>query len=243
MVACRVFKVRWPAVLGRRRVSSMTDRWFGLLPTLTNALVEMGVSRPTQIQALAITPLLRGKSIALGSGTGTGKTLAYALPIVHAIKEAERAGALTRNQHPRALILLPTRELERQVLSVFKKLSHSAKFRAVGISGGTKQGAQRVALDSAVDIVVATPGRLALLLEQRKIRLSDIRHVVIDEADTMLEDADFAAELRAVLGPLQRQGILATAAARPGLAVNRPASAQTLSHQERVPVQVCPGSY
>ena len=183
--------------------SAMADRWFGLLPSLRQALTELNISKPTHIQALSIPPLLRGGSVALGSGTGTGKTLSYALPIVHLIKEAEAKGVGTRGKHPRALVILPTRELERQVLSVFKQLAHCAKVRVLGISGGSKQGVQRIALDSAVDIIVATPGRLSLLLEQRRLSLADVRHVVIDEVDTMMGDSQFAEELRAVLGPLR----------------------------------------
>lgn len=185
------------------QMAAMADRWFGLIPALHQALIEAGIAKPTHIQALAIPLLLRGGSVALGSGTGTGKTLTYALPIVHLIKEEEARGVGTRSQHPRAIILLPTRELERQVLAVFKQLAHCAKVRVLGISGGSKQGLQRVALDSAVDVLVATPGRLSLLLAQGRLSLADVRHVVIDEVDTMMGDEHFAEELRAVLGPLR----------------------------------------
>ena len=185
------------------KLAAMADRWFGLSSPLREALLELDVSIPTQIQALSIPSLLRGDSVALGSGTGTGKTLAYALPVVHLIKEAEARGVGTRRKHPRALVLLPTRELERQVLAVFKQLAHCAKIRVVGISGGSKQGLQSTALDSAVDVVVATPGRLAMLLEQSRLSLSDVRHVIVDEVDTMMGDDQFAEELRAVMGPLR----------------------------------------
>ena len=182
--------------------------WFGLRGDVVAALTELGIVRPTDIQSAAIPAILNRESVLLASGTGTGKTFAFLLPLVNALKmDEEVRGGGSRRHRPRGLVLLPTRELALQVLAAVKKLGHTAKIRATAVVGGTTQGVQRRALDSDVDIIVATPGRLLLLLEQRWLTLADVQTVIIDEVDTMLSDYDgFGADVEAVLRPLRSAG-------------------------------------
>ena len=192
------------------------SRWFHLRPEVVTGVLELGLSAPSEIQSRAIPALLAsevGTTHVVAAGTGTGKTLAYLLPLIHHLKAAEEAAAAAglsaavRPGRPRALILTPTRELALQVLSVCKRLCHAARFRAVGVVGGARQALQREAVDTEVDVIIATPGRLALLLEQRRIALGDVRHLVIDEVDTMVSEADgFGQEVAEVLRPLLARG-------------------------------------
>ncbi|RYY33722.1 DEAD/DEAH box helicase, partial [archaeon] len=138
------------------------------------------------------------------AATGTGKTLAYLVPLMQRLKlEEQELGIVARPQRPRAIILVPTRELAVQVLAVVKRMCHVVKLRAVGVVGGSKQGSQRRDLDTPVDIVVATPGRLTMLHRQGYFFLSDARCVVLDEVDTLLDaEAGFLDEVMKILVPM-----------------------------------------
>jgi superfamily II DNA/RNA helicase len=165
----------------------------------------MGIARPTEAQSVSIPAILEGRDLIVSAATGEGKTLSFLLPIVHRLKEDETArGIATRPGRPRAIVLAPTRELALQIYGVAKRLCHHAKFRAVSVVGGGKQGTQRRTLDSPVDMVIATPGRLALMLKEEALFLSDVRYVAVDEADTIVADAaGFGDELERVLAPLR----------------------------------------
>lgn len=178
--------------------------WPGLPDSLLSALGELGIHKPTDIQEAALPVILAGQSVTLSAATGTGKTLAYMLPVVACIKRDEDVASIaTRPARPRALILAPTRELAAQILGIAKALCHHAKFRVVGILGGRKQSLARKALEGNVDVVVAAPGRLQLALQNEWLRLTDVRYVVIDEADTLIDsDNGFGEDLEAVLAPL-----------------------------------------
>lgn len=172
--------------------ASGPPEWGGLTKATLAALLEMGVRKPTPTQAAYIPRVLSGESLLLGAATGTGKTIAYLAPLLQRLKELEASGVVTRRKRPRLLILAPTRELALQILGVVKAFSHVLKLRSVAVVGGAKQSSQRDALDSPVDVLVGTPGRLALLHSQGHIHLSDVRAVVIDEADTLLMSASGA---------------------------------------------------
>lgn len=168
------------------------DTWFGLHAGLRLALAELGIARPTEIQRSAIPELLKGRDALLSASTGTGKTLAYLLPVAHRIKEDEAQKAIiTREGRPRALIVVPTRELALQVGSVAKRLCHTAKFSCAVLVGGRKEGWQKETLAKRNDMLVATVGRLQKALDNDWLSLADVRFVVIDEADTMLSDISF----------------------------------------------------
>jgi superfamily II DNA/RNA helicase len=178
----------------------------GLSDRTLEALFEQGFKKPTKTQADFIPSILKGENVLMGAATGTGKTIAYVAPILQALKEAEAehlsavggATTVTRRKRPRALILAPTRELCTQILDVVKRLSHVLKLRSLLIVGGTKQGPQRQALDTPVDVVVATPGRLALLHQQGHVHLTDCKHVVVDEVDTMLSNQTYTSRKASV---------------------------------------------
>ena len=162
-----------------------------LLPSIQETLAEKGLVRPTDIQSRALPALLSGKSVVGISETGSGKTLAYALPVLHQLKTLENAGSQVQaDGHPRAVILVPARELGEQVTRVFKPFTHTTRLRVRSVVGGTDFDVAKRNVSGAFDVLVATPGRLIKLLDRGLVNLSDVRVLVFDEADQML-DAGF----------------------------------------------------
>ena len=153
-------------------------------------LAKLGHVKPTAIQQLAVPRLLEGKSAAFAASTGSGKTLAFLLPVMQRLRAGELAAPPSRGarraEGPGALVLAPTRELVRQVYLEAKAISHHLRLRVRELSGGTRLSAQRAKLASGVDLLVATPSRLRLLLRQQKLSLRGVRCVVVDEADDVL---------------------------------------------------------
>src|SRR5712664_2723021 len=146
----------------------------GLSQKALAALDRAGFEAPTPVQAQAIPPALQGKDVIGSAATGTGKTLAFALPIL------ER---LHGKHGTRALVLAPTRELALQIGEELERFSHGRRVRGIVIIGGVGMGAQTDAHRSGVEVVIATPGRLVDHLEQRTARLEGIEMLVLDEAD------------------------------------------------------------
>eukprot|EP00897_Mesotaenium_endlicherianum_P005549 jgi/Mesen1/5021/ME000025S04420 len=180
----------------------------GLSEELLSAVHGLGLSEPTEIQALGIPGALSGQSLVVASHTGSGKTLAYLLPLVQMIKRDEKERGLeTRPKRPRALILVPTRELAEQVLQVAKSLSHYARFRSAIVSGGARLRPQVDALASPLDVLVATPGRLLQHIKAGNVHYKDVKYVVLDEADTMFDEG-FGVDLRKLLQPLRTRAKL-----------------------------------
>lgn len=183
----------------------------GLSIEIVNALSAADLHQPTSIQSRGIPAILSGADTILGAATGSGKTLAYLLPVIQMLKSAESMRnpgdpPLRIARRPRAVILLPTRELASQVLSVAKALSHAVKFRAVGVIGGGA-GSMRKAKDGVgsapVDVLVGTTGRISQLASDRSIDLRFASHIVVDEVDTMF-DAGFGPELRTILAAARK---------------------------------------
>ena len=176
----------------------------GLEEALVAATDSMGLTRPTDIQASAIPKILSGGHFLVASHTGSGKTLTYLLPVIQQMKDAEReTGARAKPKRPRVLIVGPTRELAEQVRSVAKAVSHHCKFSSELIIGGEKFATQRQVLDRSLDVVVGTPGRIIKHCEEGNLFLSNVTHVILDEADTLFE-AGFGDEVRRLLRPLQK---------------------------------------
>jgi len=183
----------------------------GLIEPLLRAVRSEGYTTPTLVQEQAIPPILGGKDLLGCAQTGTGKTAAFALPILQHLHR--RAGAPKRGRRPiRALILAPTRELAAQIDESFQVYGRHAGLRHTVIFGGVKQGPQERALRSGVDILVATPGRLLDLLNQRVLSLAHVEILVLDEADRML-DMGFIHDIRRVVAqvPARRQTLLFSA--------------------------------
>jgi len=192
---------------------------FNLLPTLQETLVEKQILRPTEIQARAIPALLGERSIVGIAETGSGKTLAYALPAMHHIKSLEIAGdAITLSARPRALVVVPTRELGEQVTKAFKPFTHTTRLRVRSVLGGTTTEVAKRGLAGAFEILVATPGRLVQMLERRLVDLDDVRMLILDEADQML-DHGFLPDVTRIIqaSPQKRQLALFSATVSPAV--------------------------
>jgi len=190
----------------------------GLSPALLDTLASLGYEEPTPIQREAIPPLLAGRDLLGQAGTGTGKTAAFALPLLELIHRGRSVDDDTRR--PRALILVPTRELAMQVAEAVHKYGHSAFGTCVvPVYGGQAMQQQLRALKRGVDVVVATPGRALDHIRRRSIDLSEARYIVLDEADEML-DMGFAEDLEAILDelPEDRQTALLSATIAPRVA-------------------------
>jgi len=160
----------------------------GLLTSLVKTLKSKRHFNPTEIQANIIPLLMSGQSVVGVSETGSGKTLAYALPILHILKTLETEGnPVTEPNSPRALILVPTRELGDQVSKVFKSLTHDTRLRVRPALGGMAMADARKNVSGPFEILLATPGRLVQMIESESINLGDVRTLVFDEADQMMD--------------------------------------------------------
>jgi len=156
----------------------------GLSAELLNAIAAQGYTTPTPIQAQAIPVILEGCDLLAGAQTGTGKTAAFALPIVQRLSETV---PVKKRRRPRALVLVPTRELAAQVSEQMQNYGRRLSLRSTMIYGGVNIQAQIERLHRGIDIVVATPGRLLDHAERGTINLEEIQFLVLDEADRMLD--------------------------------------------------------
>ena len=183
----------------------------GLAPELVSAVAAHGYTTPTPIQAAAIPPVLAGRDLLAGAQTGTGKTAAFVLPLLQLL-----AGPSGRA--PRALVLAPTRELAAQILESVRVYGANKQLRARVIFGGVGEQPQIDGLRAGCDILVATPGRLLDLAERRLANLSEVRHLVLDEADRML-DMGFIHDIKRVIKllPAKRQNLLLSATYTPDI--------------------------
>lgn len=181
----------------------------GLNTHVLDALKPLGYTEPTPIQGETIPLILEGRDVLGVAQTGTGKTAAFALPIVNQLAERAAQGDKRRI---RALILSPTRELATQIYDNIRDYSAGSPLRSVVIFGGVSQHKQVDQLRRGVDIVVATPGRLLDLVDQGFIHLNQLTHLVLDEADTML-DMGFIHDIRKVIKllPAERQSLFFSA--------------------------------
>jgi ATP-dependent RNA helicase DeaD len=177
---------------------------------LLDALTKLGYEEPTPIQAEAIPTLIEGHDLLAQAATGTGKTAAFALPILQQLAEGEKG------KNPTALVLTPTRELAVQVSEAMHKYGKELGARVVPIYGGQPIDRQLRALKQGVDVVVATPGRAIDHIKRKTLKLSDLKMVILDEADEML-DMGFAEEIDEILSsaPQQRQTALFSATMPP----------------------------
>jgi ATP-dependent RNA helicase DeaD len=179
----------------------------GLDPRLVAAVEELGYEEPTPIQRDAIPALLAGRDVVGQAGTGTGKTAAFALPLLQRALDAGRVEG-----EPSVLVLVPTRELAMQVAEATYRYGRKLGARVLPIYGGQPMTPQLRGLERGVDVVVATPGRALDHVRRRTLDLGRVKAIVLDEADEML-DMGFAEELEAILGrlPAVRQTALFTA--------------------------------
>ena len=200
----------WPSGPQFCKDSDLTIQAFselGLAEPLLRALAARGHTAPTPIQARAIPDLVKGRDLMGIAQTGTGKTGAFSLPLLHRLSASGAARA--RPKSPRALILAPTRELAIQIGEEMRAYSRHLPLRQTLIFGGVGQGPQVRDLTRGVDIVIATPGRLLDLMTQGHVKLDAVEAVVLDEADRML-DMGFVRDIRKIAAklPKRRQTLL-----------------------------------
>ncbi len=190
-----------------------------LIATLQASLAEQGFVTPTEIQRRALPSLLSGRSVVGVAETGGGKTLAYVLPVLHALKSLEDRGeAVTVDAKPRAIVVVPTRELGEQVTKVFKRFTHSTRLRVRSVLGGTTMEVARRNIQGVFEVLVATPGRLIKLLDRTLVDLGDVRVLVFDEVDQML-DPGFLPDAERIVGacPPNRQLAMFSATVPPAV--------------------------
>ncbi|WP_119301345.1 DEAD/DEAH box helicase [Dongia deserti] len=176
---------------------------------LLQALATEGYEKPTPIQAQAIPPLLEGRDLLGIAQTGTGKTAAFALPLLHRLTSTDRRAA---PRCVRALILTPTRELCVQILDSFRSYGRHLRLSRAAVYGGVSQGPQIHSLSRGIDVLVATPGRLLDLMNQGQVRFDMLEAFVLDEADRML-DMGFIVPVKRIVAklPKERQTLLFSA--------------------------------
>ncbi|MDH5392044.1 MAG: DEAD/DEAH box helicase [Gammaproteobacteria bacterium] len=180
-----------------------------LAPEIQQALDACGYSQMTPIQQQAIIPARRGKDLLANAQTGTGKTAAFAVPVLQQMHDRPSS---TSAGSPRALILTPTRELAEQLSETISRYARYLPFSVTAFYGGVKISAQQKKIKAGIDILVSTPGRLLEHLVQCNINLASVEFVVLDEADRML-DMGFIADVQALLQmtPAKRQTLLFSA--------------------------------
>ncbi len=172
---------------------------------LLNALSDMGIEEATPIQEKVFSSIMSGRDTVGIAQTGTGKTIAYILPLLRNLK-------FSKQKHPRILVLVPTRELVEQVVSVFEQLSEYMTLRVVGIYGGANINTQKQKVYAGVDVLVSTPGRLIDIALTGVLRLKSIQKLVIDEVDEML-NSGFTLQLQRIVDmlPERRQNLMFSA--------------------------------
>lgn len=196
----------------------MTENTFSqlqLIEPLQKAIQETGYTTPTPIQLQSIPHLLKGSDILGCAQTGTGKTAAFALPILQNLFLKNRR---LEPKQPRALILTPTRELAVQIEESFRTYGKHLRIKTAVIFGGVSQGPQVRAMAGGVDVLVATPGRLMDLIQQRFVSLNQLEIFVLDEADRML-DMGFVHEIKKIIAmlPQRRQSLFFSATMPPDI--------------------------
>ena len=175
---------------------------YPLAPEIKRSIGKLGWKRPTDIQYKAIRHILKGEDVMGIAQTGTGKTAAFAIPVIqliHTGKERQR-----RKDGIKCLVMVPTRELAMQLDTVFSELANGTRVTVFALTGGVEQDPQIKQLQAGVDILIATPGRMFDLLNQRVLRLERVNVLVLDEADLML-DLGFIDDIRGVMGHLTKR--------------------------------------
>ena len=194
-------------ILEANKKNNMSFNKLGLSTAHLKAIQGQGYTTPSEILKEAIPEILKGNDILAGAQTGTGKTAAFALPILHTLQNAE-----SKRRRVRVLVLVPTRELASQVGESFRDYGSNLRFKTSTLYGGVSINTQKDKIKKGVDIVVATPGRLIDHLNQKTLNLSELETFVLDEADRML-DMGFIRDIKKILKylPEEKQNLLFSA--------------------------------
>ena len=174
---------------------------YRIAPEIKQNLAVMGLRRPTDIQFKSIPPILNGEDVLAIAQTGTGKTAAFAIPIVHMLHEQKKS---RRTEGIQCVVLEPTRELALQITEVFDSIGKHTRAKTLCVFGGVEQDPQIARLEKGVDILVATPGRMFDLVSQGHIHLNRVQMLVLDEADHML-DLGFIKDIQDLIRFLPRK--------------------------------------
>eukprot|EP00040_Diaphanoeca_grandis_P019089 m.100563 g.100563 ORF g.100563 m.100563 type:complete len:516 (-) comp27255_c1_seq1:38-1585(-) len=175
-----------------------------LLPGVIDALKANAITSPSPVQKLAIPAILSGKDLFVAAETGSGKTFAYLAPLISLLRQQEiEAQYQTIPNRPRVIVLAPTLELVSQIAGVGKALAHTAKIKVVALEGGHNQCAKRLAVGA--DVVVTTPARLKMMRKKKALFVSHLQHVVLDEADTLLDGSFWTEDLRPFLSTVRSE--------------------------------------
>ncbi|PMD99274.1 RNA helicase [Siphonobacter sp. BAB-5405] len=157
---------------------------YSIAPEIKKSLVKLGFKRPTDIQFKSIPPILKGEDVLAIAQTGTGKTAAFAIPVlsmIHNRKQTKRSTGI------KCIVMVPTRELAIQITEVFQQIGHHSKVKSFCTFGGVEQGPQIAKLEEGIDILVTTPGRMFDLTSQGYIHMNSVEILILDEADHMLD--------------------------------------------------------
>jgi len=186
----------------------MTFNTLGLSDSLLRAVRESGYTTPTSIQIKAIPAVLEGRDVMAAAQTGTGKTAGFTLPLLQILG----GNPIAKQYHPRALVLTPTRELAAQIQDSIDTYGTHEKLTSGVVFGGVNISPQKRLLKRGVDVLVATPGRLLDLFQQKAVKFSDIEILILDEADRML-DMGFIHDIKRIIAllPKQRQNLMFSA--------------------------------
>ncbi|MFM8349203.1 MAG: DEAD/DEAH box helicase, partial [Bacteroidota bacterium] len=205
---------------------------FNFDPKLQESLDAMGFSKPTPIQELAIPVLLQGRDVIACAQTGTGKTAAYLLPVINRMVQSD-------HRHLDTLIIVPTRELAQQIDQQVEGFGYFTGVSSISVYGGGDGAAwdqQRRALEQGADIIIATPGRLIAMLQTGTVDLSRLKHLILDEADRMLDMGFFEDILRIISHlPADRQTLLFSATMPPRI---RQLAARILRNPEEITIAI-----
>lgn len=174
---------------------------YRIAPEIKQNLEKLGFKRPTDIQYKSITPILRGEDVLAIAQTGTGKTAAFAIPVIHLINDVKKS---SRSDAIRCVVMVPTRELAIQITDVFEKIAQGTKVKTFSLFGGVEQDPQILKLEQGIDILVSTPGRMFDLVSQGHLKLNNVEILILDEADHML-DLGFIKDIQDVLRFLPRK--------------------------------------
>lgn len=174
---------------------------YRIAPEIKRNLEEMGFKKPTDIQFKAIPSILKGEDVLAIAQTGTGKTAAFAIPVLHLLhdrKSSARASGI------KAVVMVPTRELALQIAEVFQQIGRHTRVKTFCVFGGVEQGPQIAKLEAGIDVLVTTPGRMFDLVSQGYIKLDQVEMLILDEADRMLE-LGFLKDIRDLIRFLPRK--------------------------------------
>ncbi|ONK78823.1 uncharacterized protein A4U43_C02F22800 [Asparagus officinalis] len=195
--------------------SRKTFKELGCTGDMIESLRSLSFLRPSHIQALAYAPVLQGKSCVIADQSGSGKTLAYLIPIIQRLRQEELQGlGKSSSSSPRVVILVPTAELASQVLNNCRSISkHGVPFRSMVATGGFRQKTQLDSLKQELDVLIATPGRFIYLLQEGFVQLASLKCVVLDEVDILFGDEGFEQVLQSLISsaPMEAQYVFVTA--------------------------------